>query len=154
MIPVTIQSRFVVLVLVAALVKGGVRERAVALAWAFPNYLFPMMISEFVCSNWCMTGSLRVQLALFDDLILLSACALAALRADRYWVLWAGSLALLSVLTDAVVLSVPELTYWEFAAADTVWWFLTGAAIAWGVAGAWRGRRAIAGEAVPAADRP
>jgi hypothetical protein len=117
--------------------RGRWRERTVALAWAFPDFLFPGLIRFYLCSQWCLVGHppLSAWLSLSCDVFMLGVCALVAARADRYWTIWAGAFAFLSVLTDVLAAVLPGLTYWAYISADQVWWLAIGAATAWGCIG-------------------
>jgi hypothetical protein len=125
-------------IVVLAMFKGGWRERAVALTWTVPDGLIPTLIRAHLCSSWCLGGArpLSAWLSLSCDLVMLGVCALAAVRADRYWVIWAGAAALLSVLSDALAIAAPGLvTALGYFFADQIWWFAIGAAVIWGCFG-------------------
>jgi hypothetical protein len=144
---VAINLLFVVLVVASAIVRGGLAERILALTWLGPDYQFSVAFRELFCKDMCMGEPLSGLISLTCDLVMLAACVWAARRVDRYWVIWAGSFAMVSVFTDALVVLVPSVTIWSHMAADVLWWYLIGAAIAWGALG----RR---DEAAPAAPHP
>ncbi|MEO8115439.1 MAG: hypothetical protein ABI655_13720 [Phenylobacterium sp.] len=73
---------------------------------------------------------------------MLAVCLACARRADRYWVVWASSFALLNLITDLMGLLIPRVTFWSYEAAGFVWVDLFDAAILSGVWSTARARRA------------
>ena len=114
--------------------KGRWRERAAAAAWVLIGWVWPYVTGRYLCSHWCVGGPhpLRPWLSLADDLALLIVYVLVAWRADRYWIVWTGSFAMLSMLTDALAIVVPGTTIWAYASADIVWMYFSAATIIWG----------------------
>jgi hypothetical protein len=130
-------------VLIAA-VFGGWRERVIALTWAFPDFLLPGLVREYVCTHWCAGGPVPISpwLALACDVVMLAACVWGARRTDRYWIIWTGSFALLAVLTDGLaIVARGVVTEWAYLSADEAWWCLMGGATIWGCLSPGRGLR-------------
>jgi hypothetical protein len=128
-------------VTVLALWRGGWRERVVAVAFQPFSWGLVLLAGRFICSDFCCLAGphpLKPWLSLINDLVLFAACAWSAWRADRYWIIWAGALAWLSVLTDALAIAMPGMTEWAYSSADLVWAYLFGAALLWGAVGARR----------------
>jgi hypothetical protein len=137
-IPAWFEDLFMAATILAAFLKGGWRERIVALVWAFPDDLLPNLIRRYVCESYCYYGSppLGPWIALTSDLVMLAVCVWLARRADRYWIIWAGAFALLSVLTDMLAILLPGLvTVWAYMSAGEAWFLLIGAATLWGSLG-------------------
>jgi hypothetical protein len=151
-IPPWVNMAFCISIVLLAAMRGWWLEWIVTAAWAFPDFVIPGLIHNAYCPNWCLSGPrpVGVWMLLCCDLAMLGACALAAARADRYWVIWAGSLAFLSVLTDVMGLALPGvISHWALFSADEVWWVLIGVVIAWGVLGARGGSTRPVGPSAP-----
>ena len=75
-----------------------------------------------------------------EDIVLLAVCVACALRAQRYWPIWASSCALLVLVTDVLMFVDPRITAWADLAASYVWRILLSGAVLSGVWPAVRAR--------------
>jgi hypothetical protein len=137
-LPLWAGGLFSILVTTLAVVWGRWRESAMAVAWALTGYWVPILIREFLCAHWCLSGPSGRAVSVIPGLVMLAICVLGLRFARGYWTLWVGSLVLISVLTDLIAVSVPGVTVWAVGTADLVWWWLMGAVIVWGALGSAR----------------
>ena len=111
--------------------RGAWRARAIAAcqvvldAWSFG-----------VCLAWACWGPGRPSIMAWrpmgEHAVLLAVCLACVWRTDRYWVLWAGSLALLSIVTDTMSF-IPEVSPWASGSANLVWSYSLNATVLVGV---------------------
>jgi hypothetical protein len=139
-VPIEINHALVTGVALLAFWRGGWRERLLSGAQV-AYFIFPQRCASLACPpaefHRLAAG------VLLQDGVQLVLCLACLMGAARYWVVWAGAFALLSLVTDAIAFS-PRGSYWSGAAADAVWMYGANAAILYG---AWTCRR----NAVPAA---
>jgi len=115
-IPSWVTISWVTGVCLFALWKGGPHERAVA------AILQAVLINGF--------GSIcRPIQGLPADLVLLAVCLACALRSRSYWTIWASAAYLLSVITDIVYLTNPQISRWTYLSAGLVWGYTLTAAL-------------------------
>lgn len=113
--------------------KGGPQVRVVAATTLVVGFVAPYFgcFHYFACPAWR---------ELAGDGLMLAICLACLARAERYWLVWATSFALLSVITDLLGL-VPGVTFWAFASLNWIWLYLLNLAVLWG---AWEMPRARA----------
>jgi hypothetical protein len=108
---------------VLAVWKGGRRERIIAVAQAVEMlvsiYLYPVGPTR---PTW--------REPVYDGLIL-AICLVCAVRADRYWTIWACSFALLGEISDLSLFA--GATHWAGFSASLLWSYAVAAAVLWGV---------------------
>jgi hypothetical protein len=124
-----------------AAAKGSAPERIVAAVggagWLYGNVLRPHWYGQMLPTE------------LAKDMVLLVVITWLALRYDRWWLLAAGSMALLHVATDVAGMLSP-VHPWAFGTAMWTWnWIFLGA-LAAGTWANWRGRQAPAIQAAQA----
>jgi hypothetical protein len=110
--------------------------------------------SAYACRTWSCWGAgsppLMAWRGLSEDVPVLMICLACAWRAERYWVLWASSFALLSLVTDLLTLTL-GVTPWANGSASIVW---TQGLTTTLLVGVWSGRpRARPASAPPIASR-
>lgn len=117
--------------------KGGWRERAIVSI---------ILLEAMFWLIWVLTvGELhpqqhRLWRAAGDDLLTLAVCIGCALRAHRYWVIWASSIALANLTTDLLGL-IPGVSLWASISGSLVWSYLLCAIVIWGALSFDRDRR-------------
>jgi hypothetical protein len=67
---------------------------------------------------------LEADVATVADGLTLAACVYLALRSRAYWLIWLGSAAALSFLTDLLMLATPGLSHWAYVSALRCWSFV------------------------------
>jgi len=107
-IPQWVTIAYVTGVFVFALWKGGPRERLIA------------VIVEAFMINGLLDFYPRIS-GIGVDLVQLGACLACALRSRSYWTIWASAAWVLSVITDIVYLTTPEISRWTYLSASLVW---------------------------------
>lgn len=130
MIPGWLNATVAVVVTVVAFWKGGWRERLLASV-----IVATVLFVHYGCARWLCWGSNHMpRLAwrwLLEDLVMLAACLLCVWRAERYWVVWATSLAVLQVAVD-ILRPFAGVTPWAAGSAGVIFTYLLQAAILWG----------------------
>ena len=118
-IPPWINYSYFGAVALLALWRGDWRARAICACTGVT-----LVASAYACHTWACWGPqappLMVWRGLAEDLPILVVCLVCVRRAERYWVLWASSFALLSVITDLLAF-VPGVTPWADGSAGIVW---------------------------------
>ncbi|THD77036.1 MAG: hypothetical protein E7812_13840 [Phenylobacterium sp.] len=114
--------------LVAALAvwKGGWRERAIAVV---------QLVLFLLEDRFCDLRSCRPLIpwpSVITDGLILAVCLICAVRADRYWTLWACSFGLLALVSDFAAF-IPGVTPWAWLSATLIWSYMLCAAVLWGV---------------------
>lgn len=67
------------------------------------------------------------------DVLEFVVCFALALYSRRYWTLWASSILLLALLTDAMIVGLPKLVdFWAYGSASLVWNYTTSMLVLWG----------------------
>lgn len=94
-----------------------------------------------VCHAWACFGPERPPVLAWRatgcDVVVLAVCLACAWRAERYWVLWATSFAVLPLVTDGVAL-IPGVTLWANGSAGLVWAY---GSVAAAMVGIWQASR-------------
>jgi hypothetical protein len=97
--------------------RGGWRERLIATIAAAQYFAAVTFPAGWGSANHIVRGSR----SLIGDLLMLAACVVCVRGARRYWVIWAATFALLSVVTDIAFLLSPTITSFAFISADDIW---------------------------------
>jgi hypothetical protein len=66
------------------------------------------------------------------DVVEFAVCLMLALRGRSYWIIWASSALLLSVLTDALHFALPAIGGWAYGSAGLVWLYVVSLIVLWG----------------------
>jgi len=118
-IPPWINYSYIGAVTLLALWRGDRRARAISACTGLS-----VAAGAYVCHTWSCWGAgsppLMVWRGLWEDVPVLIVCLACVWRAERYWVLWASSFALLGVTTDLLAF-VPGVTPWADGSAGIVW---------------------------------
>ena len=119
-IPIWFSASIICSVALLAFWRGDWRARTIA-----ASLVIQVAFEIYVCHTWACWGAGRPSLMTWrlvsEDAVLLLVCLACARRAERYWVLWASSFALLGFVTDLMRLVMPRITDWASAAAGVVW---------------------------------
>ncbi|MEO8115570.1 MAG: hypothetical protein ABI655_14380 [Phenylobacterium sp.] len=121
--------------------KGDWRGRVIA------SLELTMYLTE---NDWIVPWRRPVGYTLALDIVTLAACVACALRGDRYWTLWASSIALLIVATDLVRPLAGGITKWAYLSAQWTWNYLMLAVL---LSGVWSIHRARTREVSSHPDR-
>jgi hypothetical protein len=102
---------------VYAVAAGGAPERIAAAAYALSCLATSAILRAHMGSRW-----VHVELGVFmiDTIIFCLFCVLA-LRAERFWVIWASALLGLGVLGHLGRWYAPDLLWWAYAVVLTIW---------------------------------
>jgi hypothetical protein len=119
----------------AALLSRDRRAIAIAACTAFSITVW--LFSYFFCRDWTCGGPRLPQIMawrwLAEDIVTIAVCLACVRRAQRYWVLWAASIALLYLATDLMGALVPRVTPWAYRSAGIVWIYALNATVLIGV---------------------
>jgi hypothetical protein len=111
--------------------RGDWRARAIA-----GSLIVMIAYGQYVCHTWvCWTPTAPPFVfwgPVIEDGFVLLVCLACARRAERYWVLWACSFALLSFVSDLMG-HVPHVTPWADASASLIFTYLLTATLLIGV---------------------
>jgi hypothetical protein len=118
-----------------ALWKGGQPERACAVAMV-AAWLATVLLTDrrnnWVDPQWGVMAA---------DLSLLTLLLWVALRANRFWPLWAAAFQLLGVITHVAIMADRTISGRAYYVAAVIWSYLVVIALAAGTWSAWRRRR-------------
>ena len=111
--------------------RGDWRARAISACQVMLDAL-----SSYICLTWACWGAGRPPIMAWRPMgehgILLMVCLACVWRAERYWLLWASSFALLFVITDTMSF-IPGVSPWASGSANVVWNFALDATVLVGV---------------------
>jgi hypothetical protein len=107
-----------------ALWRGGRRERIIAVAQAVE-----MLVSIYV---YPVGATRSVWRPVIDDGVILAICLACLVRAERYWIIWACSFALLGEISDLAIFAT-GVTRWAWLSASLAWSYAVAGAVLWGV---------------------
>ena len=137
-IPKWIWDAVVVLVLVAAIWRGGRDERVAAIALAVG-----VVLSKLVYSHHGQQTEWGVMAV---DVVLLAVLLWIALVTHRYWPIFAAAFQFLAVIIHLAQIADRSLGGWAYISAEILFGYLLAGAIALGTLNAWRARAALAGD--------
>jgi hypothetical protein len=130
-IPYWFNVSVVTAVTVLALWKGRWPEQVIG-ASQFGLFLF----GHVVCRTWQCWGAGRDPIMVWrgtaTDGVLFAICLACALRAERYWVIWASATALLCFVTSAMGVSA-GFSRWAYGSANVIFMYGLNVAILSGV---------------------
>jgi hypothetical protein len=117
-----------------AIWRGGGRERVIAIAQGIEMPLSTYLCSVATCrfgqhAPWVPDPMWRPAI---DDGVILAICLACLVRAERYWIIWACSFALLGEISDLTIFAT-EITRWAWLSASLVWSYAVAGAVLWGV---------------------
>lgn len=125
-IPAWFATSLYLFVALAALWKGGWRERT--LAWL---ELLLLAVERAACPGTACAPLFPAPQMVVDSLML-AACFVCLVRAERYWVVWASSFGLLALISDLTAF-LPHVSQWAWHSATLIWSYLLAATILWGI---------------------
>lgn len=124
-----------------ALMVGGWRERVVSC-----GIFIPTAVEAVFCLPpdycWDRGALVRISMSVAADSFTVLTCVVAIWRADRYWPIFAGALALSSLLTNAVGLAFRVEGMWTLVLANQLWCLLLQMTLTWAVVNRLRRRNA------------
>jgi len=141
-IPREVNTAAGIAVFLVASWKGGWRERVVGTAIA-AEVLFSSYLCGFTTCWVARTLGFQVGPSPWrpsvDDGIVLAICVVCAVRADRYWSIFACSVALLGEVCDLAIF-IPGISQWAVMSASLVFTYALEGMVLWGV---WSYQRAL-----------